>query len=39
MEEYCNNNEIKIIRGRPYHPQSYGIVESFNKEIKSFISK
>ena len=22
MEEYCNNNEIKIIKGRPYHPQS-----------------
>ena len=30
----CNNNEIKIIRGRPYHPQSQGIVESFNKKMK-----
>lgn len=37
MEEYCNNNEIKIKRGRPYHPQSQGIVESFNKEIKRLL--
>lgn len=37
MEEYCKNNEIKFIRGRPYHPQSQGIVESFNKEIKRLL--
>ena len=33
FEDYCNNNEIIIIRGRPYHPQSQGVVESFNQEI------
>ena len=35
MEEYCNNNEIKIIKGRPYHPQSQGRVEF--KEIKRLL--
>ena len=37
FEDYCNTNNIKIIRGRLYHPQSQGIVESFNKEIKRLL--
>jgi len=37
FEEYCNLNNIKIIHGRPYHPQSQGCVESYNKKIKSLL--
>jgi len=37
FDDYCNTNNIKVIRGRPYHPQSQGIVESFNKEIKKLL--
>ena len=28
-------NKIKIIHGRPYHPQSQGSVEAFNKYIQN----
>ena len=32
-------NKIKFIQGRPYHPQSQGSVEAFNKYIQNaFIS-
>lgn len=37
LTDYCNNNKIQIIRGRPYHPQSQGVIESFNKEIKRLL--
>ena len=37
FEEYCEVNKIKIIRGRPYHPQSQGVVEAYNKEIKRLL--
>ena len=30
FENYCNTNNIKIIRGGPYPPLSQGFVESFN---------
>ena len=33
FDEYYEVNKIKIIRGRPYHPQSQGVVEAYNKEI------
>lgn len=32
--DYCINNNIIFLRGRPYHPQTQGCVEAFNKEIK-----
>ena len=38
FDDYCYTNNIIIIRGRPHHhPQSQGIVESFNKEIKRLL--
>ena len=37
FDVYCEVNKIKIIRGRPYHPQSQGVVEDYNKEIKRLL--
>ena len=37
IEHYCRDNNINIIHGRPYHPQSQGVVESYNKEIKRLL--
>ena len=37
LSEYCINNNIKLIHGRPYHPQSQGVIESFNKEVKRLL--
>ena len=31
VENYLSKNNIKFIHGRPYHPQSQGSVEAFNK--------
>ena len=36
LEVLCESNDIKIIHGRPYHPQSKGAVESYNKELKDY---
>ena len=33
----CKENKIKFIRGRPYHPQSQGSVEAFNKYIQNYL--
>ena len=32
---YFKANKIKYIHGRPYHPQSQGSVEAFNKYIQN----
>lgn len=34
LSDYCKENGIKFFYGLPYHPQSQGVIESFNKEIK-----
>ncbi len=34
FNKYCIDSGIKHICERPYHPQSQGYVESFNKELK-----
>ena len=34
---YCVNNDIKIVHGRPRHPQSQGACESCHREIKKYI--
>ena len=34
-ENYLSKNNIKFINGRPYHPQSQGSVETFNKYIQN----
>lgn len=30
-------NNIKLIHGRPHHPQSQGVIEAFNKENKRLL--
>ena len=35
--EYCINNNIIFLRERPYHPQTQGCGEAFNKEIKRLL--
>lgn len=37
FNKYCIDNGINHICGRPYHPQSQGCVESFNKEAKRLL--
>ena len=37
IENFCENNNINIIKGRAYHPQTQGWVKSFNKEIKRLL--
>ena len=37
LEDFCKDNDIGLIHGRPYHPQSQGTVESYNKEIKRLL--
>ena len=37
LNNYCINNDIKLIHGRVRHPQSQGAVESCHKEIKKYI--
>ncbi len=32
FEKYCQNNDIKIIRGRPYHPKSQGLLKVLIKK-------
>ena len=34
---YYNKSGIIMIHGRPYHPQSQGCIESFNKGIKKIL--
>ena len=33
VEEYLEAKDIKFIHGRPYHPESQGAVEAFNKTV------
>ena len=35
VENYLSKNNIKFIHGRPYHLQSQGSVEAFNKYIQN----
>ena len=37
INNYCINNEIKLIHGRVRHPQSQGACEACHKEIKKYI--
>ena len=37
FNKYCIDSGIKHICERPYHPQSQGYVESFNKELKRLL--
>ena len=37
FNNYCINNEINIVLGKPRHPQSQGACEVCHKEIKKYI--
>ena len=37
IDKFCQKKNIKWILGRPYHPQSQGCMESYNKEIKRLL--
>ena len=37
LENYCINNNIKLIFSSPYHPQTNGACESVHKEIRKHI--
>ena len=39
VENYLSKNNIKFIHRRPYHPQSQGSDEAFNKYIKKCFDK
>ena len=38
LREYFISNNIKVFFGTPYHLQSQGSVEAYNKTIQIFIS-
>ena len=33
FKNFCNDNNIKLVNGAPYHPQSQGAIEAYNKNI------
>ena len=37
LENFCEENNIKLIHSSPYHPQTNGSVEATHKEIQKFI--
>ena len=37
LKKFLEHNNIQYVRGSPYHPQSQGAVESFNKTIQNFL--
>ena len=37
FEDYFKKNKISFVHGRLYHPQSQGVAESYNKEIKRLL--
>ena len=37
ITEYCESNDIILVHGRPYYPQSQGCIEAFNKELKKLL--
>ena len=37
MKKFLEQNNIQYVRGSPYHPQSQGAVESFNRTIQNFL--
>lgn len=38
LKEYCNDNNIKLLHTRAYSPESNGIVERANKDIRKIIN-
>ena len=37
MKVFLKNQKIEYIRSSPYHPQSQGAVEGFNRTIQNFL--
>ena len=37
LENFCEENNIKLIHSSPYHPQTNGSVEATHKEIQKYI--
>ena len=37
VRQILNLENIKHVHGRPYHPQSQGMVENFNRYIKKYL--
>ena len=37
VEGYLEAKDIKFIHGRPYHPESQGAVEAFNKTVQDYL--
>ena len=37
LDNYCKNNNIKLVHSSPYHPQTNGVCEAVHKEIRKYI--
>ena len=39
VQNLCQEFEVGIIHGRPYHPQSQGQIENLNKQVKRLLAR
>ena len=39
VDNFLENREIKYVLEAPYHPQSQGVIETFNKYIQNWLYK
>ena len=39
IQKLCNEFQVKIVHGRPHHPQSQGQVENLNKQVKRLLAR
>ena len=39
VKKLCKDFQVKIVHGRPHHPQPQGQVENLNKQVKKLIAR
>ena len=39
VKQLCKNFDVRILHGRPHHPQSQGQIENLNKQVKRLLAR